>query len=200
MGPVVLATTGVSVSGDAPKVAEAPQPFAIPVGTPPAAEPEWAGKEQGSVEVGDAVQAQGETAGSGDEMFHQCYAKVSARRDSFWFDNAWYGCEAGGLTARGSVSSVSDVDELQPEDAIFDGEECETATGLPSNDALHPSTEAVPADAVVSNTAETVTALPSNDTLHPSTEGVPVINGEYVQSFAVVFKKQPPWHCCHTEK
>ncbi|KAH6928409.1 hypothetical protein HPB50_015502 [Hyalomma asiaticum] len=41
----------------------------------------------------------------------------------FWFDNARYGCEAGGLTARGGVSSIGDVDELQPEDAIFDEEE-----------------------------------------------------------------------------
>ncbi|KAH6928731.1 hypothetical protein HPB50_018857 [Hyalomma asiaticum] len=39
-------------------------------------------------------------------------------------DNAWYGCEAGGLAARSVVCSVSDVDELQSEDAIFDGEEC----------------------------------------------------------------------------
>ncbi|KAH6946261.1 hypothetical protein HPB50_012476 [Hyalomma asiaticum] len=52
-----------------------------------------------------------------------------------------------------------------------------TATGLPSNGTLHPSTEAVPADGVVTNTAKTATALPSNNTLHLSTEAVPVING-----------------------
>ncbi|KAH6941065.1 hypothetical protein HPB50_012904 [Hyalomma asiaticum] len=49
---------------------------------------------------------------------------VVQNNSTFWFDNAWYGCEAGGLTARGGVFSVSDVDELQPEDAIFDSEEC----------------------------------------------------------------------------
>lgn len=42
-----------------------------------------------------------------------------ASTDSFWFDNAWYGCTAGGLAACGGVSSVSNVDELQLEDAIF---------------------------------------------------------------------------------
>ncbi|KAH6933357.1 hypothetical protein HPB50_014387 [Hyalomma asiaticum] len=61
----------------APKAVEATQLIAVPGSAPPAAEPERAVKEAGPVEAGDAGEAHGETAGSGDDM---CVTSATLKR------------------------------------------------------------------------------------------------------------------------